>query len=334
MAELGGADVDAWRNAARACPVPSPFFDPDVVRALCVDQPGARIAVDRTAASFAVLPFSVIDGHGRPWASGRWGTLADHQGIIGTHDPQDWFPHGSTRRLGVRSLLLDHLCVGTGYEAWATSTSTSPRIDLTDGYATFLERRRNDGSGLAAWLRRKRSLATREVGEVTFSANVTGAARDAAFHQLRSWKSAQYRRSGVADLFADGWVCAGLERLGELPDDAPTSAPLAVLSIDGSPAAVHLGVATDQLVHWWLPAYDPAMARYSPGALLLAAVCEWAASTGRRTVDLGRGDEEYKQRFANAAIPLSRILIRPDGWRRAFDVVRISFPQRDGVRAT
>jgi CelD/BcsL family acetyltransferase involved in cellulose biosynthesis len=322
LAELDDEAIDRWQQVASTNTTQSPFFDPHVIRALCGSQPGARVAMMHDGESTSILAFTEIGRHGRAIASGRWGTLADHQGIIGPHEAESWFPRGSTAGIGVRSLLLDHVCDGGGLAPWETSRSVSPRIDLRDGYAGYLDRRRVAGSGLAAWLRRKRSLLEREVGEVRFAPVPTGVERQDAFDQLRSWKSAQYRRTGAPDLFAEPWVRDGLDRLAALPSYAGSSAPLAVLSAGGTPIAAHLGVANGELVHWWLPAYDPSMSRYSPGAVLLSELCQWAAATGRHFVDLGRGDESYKQRFSDSSFPLTSVLIRPDGWHGRVRAVR------------
>jgi len=51
---------------------------------------------------------------------------------------------------------------------------------------------------------------------------------------------------------------------------------------------------------WYQPTFDTQMERYSPGFCLLSKLIEQAAEDpALRIVDLGLGDEEYKERFAN-----------------------------------
>jgi CelD/BcsL family acetyltransferase involved in cellulose biosynthesis len=59
--------------------------------------------------------------------------------------------------------------------------------------------------------------------------------------------------------------------------------------------AVHLGLRSDHTLSCWFPAYDVDLARYSPGLWLHLKMAEAAAQAGLRYLDLGKGDEEYKQ---------------------------------------
>jgi CelD/BcsL family acetyltransferase involved in cellulose biosynthesis len=45
----------------------------------------------------------------------------------------------------------------------------------------------------------------------------------------------------------------------------------------------------------WFPAYDMRFARYSPGLSLHFKMAEAAAAAGVRYLELGKGDERYKQ---------------------------------------
>lgn len=51
---------------------------------------------------------------------------------------------------------------------------------------------------------------------------------------------------------------------------------------------------------WYMPTFEMKYARFSPGIVLLDLVVLEAVREGARVVDLGIGDEPYKQRFANA----------------------------------
>jgi CelD/BcsL family acetyltransferase involved in cellulose biosynthesis len=66
--------------------------------------------------------------------------------------------------------------------------------------------------------------------------------------------------------------------------------------------AVHVGMRSPQVLHWWFPAYDRELARYSPGMILLFRLAEAAHSAGIRTIDLGKGDEDYKQRVMTRGV--------------------------------
>ena len=61
----------------------------------------------------------------------------------------------------------------------------------------------------------------------------------------------------------------------------------------------------DSLLHSWFPAYDPALGKYSPGLILLLRMAEHAQANGIRKIDLGKGINEYKQRFMNTSCQLA-----------------------------
>jgi CelD/BcsL family acetyltransferase involved in cellulose biosynthesis len=50
---------------------------------------------------------------------------------------------------------------------------------------------------------------------------------------------------------------------------------------------------------WWFPAYDPELARYSPGLILLLELIAEGAARGVPVLDLGRGEHDYKLRVAD-----------------------------------
>ena len=70
---------------------------------------------------------------------------------------------------------------------------------------------------------------------------------------------------------------------------------LSVLHVGERIAAVHLGLRSEQSLSCWFPAYDPSLARYSPGLVLMLGMARAAADAGLQHLDLGKGDERYKQ---------------------------------------
>jgi hypothetical protein len=65
--------------------------------------------------------------------------------------------------------------------------------------------------------------------------------------------------------------------------------------------------------HYWFPAYNVEHAAYSPGLVLLLMMAEHAQSLGLRVIDLGKGDERYKQQLKNDALPLVECRIERGG---------------------
>jgi CelD/BcsL family acetyltransferase involved in cellulose biosynthesis len=77
---------------------------------------------------------------------------------------------------------------------------------------------------------------------------------------------------------------------------------LSALYVGDDLAAVHAGMRSDRAWHWWFPVYEDRYAKYSPGLILLLDVAREAARLGLDYLDLGKGDDPYKQSFTNAEI--------------------------------
>ena len=65
--------------------------------------------------------------------------------------------------------------------------------------------------------------------------------------------------------------------------------------------AAHFGLRTAKVLHYWITSYDRDYSRYSPGLILLLRLAEQAAAMGVETLDLGKGDAQYKQRLMSGA---------------------------------
>jgi CelD/BcsL family acetyltransferase involved in cellulose biosynthesis len=74
--------------------------------------------------------------------------------------------------------------------------------------------------------------------------------------------------------------------------------------------AAHLGLRSERLLSCWFPAYDPEVARYSPGLALHLKMAEAAAAAGVHQLDLGKGDEPYKQSLKTGDLTVG------EGWIR------------------
>jgi CelD/BcsL family acetyltransferase involved in cellulose biosynthesis len=70
---------------------------------------------------------------------------------------------------------------------------------------------------------------------------------------------------------------------------------------DGRPMAFHLGSCYRGRYVYYKPSFDIALARLSPGQVLLRQVLLAAIEEGAHTFDFGLGDEPYKRRFATHA---------------------------------
>jgi CelD/BcsL family acetyltransferase involved in cellulose biosynthesis len=72
-----------------------------------------------------------------------------------------------------------------------------------------------------------------------------------------------------------------------------------VVLFDGKPIAMHFGFEYDGCITWYKPAFDMALARHSPGEVLIKYLFEYALERKVRELDFTIGEEPFKYRFAN-----------------------------------
>jgi hypothetical protein len=160
---------------------------------------------------------------------------------------------------------------------------------------------------------RKLRKLERERGVVRFEADSRD--RD-LLRQCMEWKSQQYRRTRVVDVFSSDRIVAFFQRLfdeGLLIVSALFAGETAV--------AVHLGCRWEQRFYYWVPAYDESTASCSPGGLLLEALLEESHRRGDREFDFLIGGEDYKFHYATD-VRLIRQLGRPPLTQRLWGPLR------------
>lgn len=72
-----------------------------------------------------------------------------------------------------------------------------------------------------------------------------------------------------------------------------------VIESESSPIAFHFGFLFQGRFMWYKPSFDPALAKHSPGEVLLKELLTHAATLNCQEFDFTIGDEAFKSRFAN-----------------------------------
>lgn len=274
----------------------SPFFGPRFTREVAAVRNDVEVAiVERDGEPVLFLPFQRSR---RGTAHPVGGRLSDFHGPIASPEtPVDLQRLLSSCRL--RRWRFDHLVADASpFGAHVWRHDESPAIDLTDGFEAYVAERRRAGSQRLKRVRKKHRQLERNVGPVEFEFEN----RDPRVLQLLfDWKSAQYRRHGLPDLFARRWI---VELLTRLLDDrnGEESCSMAVLRVAGRPVAIDLGFRGRGIFHSWFPSFDRNLSTYSPGNVLLLATAEAAPSLGITKIELGKGPETYKQSFCNSSV--------------------------------
>jgi CelD/BcsL family acetyltransferase involved in cellulose biosynthesis len=296
--ELGPSEIHRWEEIrSGSATYASPFFTHEFAAAVGAAREDLRLAViedGSTLAGFFAF-HQQRGGHGQPVGT----KLNDYQGFVVAPSLQ-WDAAALIGRAGLRSFAFDHLIASQGpFRPYFRSVEPSPLIDLSGGYEAYLASQGSHGHGGAREAAMKRRRLERRFAVQFEIEERSGQALKTLFRL----KSQQYRRTGIFDAFSLPWVVEVVERLHETRTDALTGV-LSTLRTDDTLIAVHLGLRSGNVLHSWFPAYDPSWAKYSPGAILLLAIAERLCCDGASTLDLGKGAELYKTRFANGAIEL------------------------------
>jgi CelD/BcsL family acetyltransferase involved in cellulose biosynthesis len=288
--ELGAGHTEAWRELRASTGTPAnPFMEPEFTLAVGRVRARARVAVlwqDGQAAGFFPYEQGPL-GQGRAIGLG----VSDCQGAV-LRPGLGIDPRELLRACSLATWEFDSLEAGQKlFEPDAAEGFGSPVIDVGAGYAAY-ERRLRDHSPkfLRTTLAKERRLE-RQAGGVRF---VFDERDPAALRRLMAWKSAQYRRTGRRDRFAQRWISALVRRLHESPGAGGCRGVLSVLYAGDRPVAAHFGLRSHTVLSCWFPAYDPEFAKYSPGLVLHLRMAEAAAGEGIALLDLGRGAAEYK----------------------------------------
>jgi GNAT acetyltransferase-like protein len=212
-----------------------------------------------------------------------------------TLSAEDWLS-----RAPAPGLLPSPFIAWSGFERW-------------DAFAALVASRCHN---LFPDSRRRRNKLARALGEVEFRLDDR---RPATLELGMKWKSAQYLASGYEDMFADP---ANRRLFREL--QARDLVLVSSLSAGGQLLAVHLGASQGGRLYWWIPAYDPELARFSPGRLLLESLIQASFERGDEVFDFLIGDEAYKWHYAthtrvigSAGTPPASLRLEAEVKRRA-----------------
>ena len=88
---------------------------------------------------------------------------------------------------------------------------------------------------------------------------------------------------------------------------------LFVMRHAGAPIGAQYVLIAGRKAFSYLSGFDPAFARFSPGALLMAHAIEDAIAAGCRTFDLLRGEEPYKASWAGRVVETRQAMLPPRG---------------------
>ncbi|MFF3845350.1 GNAT family N-acetyltransferase [Streptomyces sp. NPDC002328] len=298
--DLGEGERERWRALRAASPAPrNPFMEPEFADAVGRVRPRTRVAVvyeGREPVGFLPHERGLL-GQGHALAYG----VSDAQGAV-LSPGIGLGPDELMRACSLSSFAFDNLEAEQGlFTRYAAAEYASFVIDVEKGYETYESvLRAQSPKFLKTTLAKERRLG-RQAGPLRF---VFDEREPAALRTLMAWKSAQYRRTGRRDRFAQQWITRLVHRLASGTRAPDCSGTLSVLYAGDRPVAAHFGLRSTTVLACWFPAYDPEFAKYSPGLVLHLRMAEAAAAEGIGLLDLGRGAAEYKDSLRTGELPV------------------------------
>lgn len=288
--ELGPDEIAAWHcMQGKTGSLASPFLCPEFTLAVGKFRPSARVAVLYDGPELAgFFPFERRRlGVGVPIGAG----MNDCQGLI--HAPEvEWDPRALLRACRISVWQFDSLAAGQRpFERYTTTVTPVPVIDLSDGFEIYYKKLWVKSPKFCRDLTRKARRLEHEVGELR---SVVNSCDIADLRRLMGWKSDQYRRNGMVDLFDRPWIVSVLDQLFSTRNDH-FGGMISVLYAGETPVAADFGLRSDRVFGAWFCAYDPRFGKQSPGLQKHLRTAEVVAALGVHLLDMSIGDERYKQ---------------------------------------
>ncbi len=301
--QLTVADRVLWRAMAEANPdLASPYFAWEFTEIASRIVPQAAVAIltrggrtvgyfphQRRGASIQPLGAPMNDYHGVIAMPGEAPALSEVADLLGAPrlSVSAWIgPSG----VGAHRETLMTVLPEEGYDAW------------------YAERRRTWGKYFKDKERARRSLET-ELGEAEVRRGLTD---PAMLDHLIGLKRDQYARTGRHDIFACGWTRDLLHALMASEYEG-FGASMAALWAGGRLTAIEYSLHAGDRYHFWFPAYEPGLARCSPGILLTLDTMRLGSEAGFRVFDFGFGGEGYKKYFCNATQDVHEAVVSRPG---------------------
>jgi CelD/BcsL family acetyltransferase involved in cellulose biosynthesis len=272
-----------------------PFLHPAYVRAAGAVRRDVEVGIiTRENEVVGFLPFQrSLLGVGGPVGS----RLCDMAGAL-VRPNADWDPLTFASAAGLRTLRLPNVPAAmAAFDPFQGEAGVAPVLDLADGFDAYRQASLDSGSSFMRQLERKGRKLERDLGPRRFVWHTTA---DSVFDTLLSWKAAQRRVTRTPNVLRLRWARALIERL-RLTNDEGFAGVLSALYVGDTLAAAHFGIRTRHVLHYWIPAYNNELSKYSPGLLALMDLADAAADRGIRRIDLGSGEERYKLRAATGA---------------------------------
>lgn len=325
--ELSEHELRTWAQfQEQSAEFDSPYFRPEFSQAVARVRDDVEVAVLLEGGDPAgFFPFQRVGTYAAKPVGGR---LSDYQAVICrpgfTFDAKDL-----VRACGLNVWDFDHvLSEQQAFRPYRRFVDLSPYMDLSQGFERYREQLRPSARKELRQTGRLERKITRELGQLRYELSCRD---EAAFEQLVQWKSAQYLRSGITNVFGFPWTVKLLREIWSQKSDQ-FQGVLSTLYAGDKLLAGHFGMRSGGVYHWWFPAYDREYASFAPGRVLLSQTAQACEEHGIRKIDLGRGVAPFKSlamsgatEVAIGSVDLRHVARRlRNTWRAARELIKNS----------
>ena len=298
-AELGSSEMQAWHSMQlKTNSLVNPFLCPEFSLGVGRVQSAARVAVLTEGSE--ILGFFPFERRRLGAGAAIGAGLSNCQGLI--HAPgAEWDARELLKACKLSTWQFNRLVQGQKpFQPYAADQVLSAVIDLSDGFEAYQESFRLRSPRFLKGLNRSMRSLQRNFGETRF----VGDSRDTGeLRTFMSWKSDQCRQNGWLDIFARSWVVDLIDYLFATRNES-FSCSLSMLYAGETPVASAFHFRSGRCLVGWHCAYNPKVAKYSPGSIRHILEVEQQAAAGVQIYELG--DESYQERFKNSDIYFAR----------------------------
>lgn len=290
--DLGPSEAALWAKFQHSSPITlNPFLSLSFAQAVGRARPTACVAVVEESNKIeSFLPYELTSKRiARPIG---W-PMNDLQGFIGSGMNID--PRSVVKKAGLRGWRFDHALAEQRMLApycYPGTISPTWEMDLTNGYTAYLN---NLSKTIVRKTGQKRRALERQFGDVRLQWSSPASEH---FRTLIDWKTDQYRRTGVQELFSDPGTLRIVEELAATNYEDCRGVMSALLAGERL-VAVHFGIQGPGYLSSWFPAYDQELSRFSPGMIMWFTLAEEASNWAVARISLGYGKLGFKMQVAS-----------------------------------
>ena len=296
---ISGPILDRWHQLRSQSPAvfDSPYFDPEFTKAVARVRDDVRIAIaevdDRVV---GILPFQEVrPGHAVPVG----GLLNDWHGILGKRSGE--ILEQMLKAANLKSFKFHAMDNSEGLpKKYVFNEYKAHHLDLSEGWDAYRKWVFKHSSTVKRQGQKTRAME-REIGKVRFELDCDC---PMLLEKIIELKRSKYQNSNTFDILGVQWASDLLRELHQVREPNFRGL-LSILWAGDEFIGGHIGLLTNDVLHYWFPVYDPQYHKYSPGTQMLMYSAEEACNLGIRKLDLGYGDDSYKFKFCNASEPVA-----------------------------